>query len=111
MERVERAPGALGRTAGLAVDAGAPAGVRPWSSRRLLLRLEQASVFFVHGAQKPSGPSAGPGSPARSAAFDAMGLKPALLIGHRPAAVLEFAGAFLLVLGCSPGRSPRCCAS
>lgn len=98
MERADRAPpGALGRTAGLAVDAGAPR-VRSMVIAPLLLRLSLASVFFVHGAQKVFGVFGGGGIAGTAAGFEAMGLKPALFLAI-VAAALELGGALLLVLG------------
>lgn len=97
MERADRAPpGALGRTAGLAVDASPR--VRPMVIAPLILRLSLASIFFVHGAQKAFGIFGGGGIFGTAAGFEAMGLKPALFLAI-VAAVLELGGALLLALG------------
>ena len=98
MERVERAPGILGRTAGLAVDSGAPTRVRPLVIAPLLLRFGLGAVFFVHGAQKLFGAFGGAGLGGTADGFAAMGLKPALFLAIL-AAVLEFGGSLLLAAG------------
>ncbi|HEY3452214.1 MAG TPA: DoxX family protein [Myxococcales bacterium] len=98
MERVERAPGALGRTAGLAVDAGAPSRVRPMVIAPLLLRWGLGAIFFVHGAQKLFGAFGGAGLGGTANGFEAMGLKPALFLAI-VAALLEFGGSLLLAVG------------
>lgn len=97
MERVERAPGTLGRTAGLAVD-GTPTRARSMVVAPLVLRLALGSVFFVHGAQKLFGAFGGPGLQGTVAGFRSMGLEPAIALGIA-AAVLEFGGSLLLALG------------
>ena len=98
MEHVERAPGALGRTAGLAVDAGAPTRVRSLVVAPLLLRWGLGAVFFVHGAQKLFGVFGGGGLAGTANGFAAMGLKPALFLAIA-AALLEFGGSLLLAVG------------
>lgn len=97
MERADRAPpGALGRTAGLAVDA-APR-VRALVIAPLLLRFALGSVFFVHGAQKIFGFFGGAGVSGTANGFQAMGLKPALFLAV-VAGLLELVGSLLLVAG------------
>jgi putative oxidoreductase len=97
MERVDRAPpGALGRTAGLAVDASPR--VRPLVIAPLLMRWALAAVFFAHGAQKLFGVFGGGGLAGTAAGFEAMGLHPGLTWAL-VAGVLEFGGSILLFLG------------
>ncbi|MGC4114365.1 MAG: DoxX family protein [Myxococcales bacterium] len=88
----------LGRTAGLAVDAGAPSRVRPLVVAPLLLRLGLAAVFFVHGAQKLFGAFGGGGITGTASGFEATGLKPALFLAI-VAGLLEFGGSLLLAVG------------
>jgi len=96
MERAERAPGAFARTTGLAV--GAAPRMRSVLLAPLMLRFSLAAVFFAHGAQKILGSFGGAGLGGTIAGFAAMGLRPPALLAVG-AAVLEFVGGLMLLLG------------
>lgn len=64
----------------------------------LLLRGSLGAVFFAHGAQKLFGLFGGAGLQGSATGFEAMGLKPALLLALL-AGAMEFAGAILLAVG------------
>ncbi len=96
MERVARGPGAFARTAGLAV--GTAPRTRSVILAPLLLRFPLAAVFFAHGAQKLLGTFGGAGLTGTIAGFSAMGLRPPAVLAAG-AAILEFCGGLMLLLG------------
>jgi putative oxidoreductase len=96
MERAERSTGVFARSTGLAVDA--TPRVRSLWLAPLALRFSLAAVFFAHGAQKLLGTFGGAGISGTIAGFAALGLKPPALFAMG-AAVLEFFGGLLLLIG------------